>query len=163
MRSSLISISVFTILLLSYSAFGQTNYETYSNARFGYQIQYPKGVLVPQEEAANGDGCVFLSKDGSAELRVWGQYNALSKSLKNSYQEALRNYGSGVSYKVLNSNGYVISGIKGKRVFYQKTLLKGDGGDTGAVHYTFTIKYRKSDKAKFDRIVRKIAGTFIVN
>lgn len=160
MRSSLILTSVFTILLLSLTALGQTNYETYVNSRFGYSIEYPKGVLKPQPEAENGDGRVFLSKSGTAELRVWGQYNALENTLNEKYQEDLEEYGSGVSYKVLKSGSYVISGIKGGKIFYQKTLLKGDGTDSGSIYYTFTMKYRKSEKAKYDPIVTRVAGSF---
>jgi hypothetical protein len=145
---------------LSLTAVGQTSYETYVNARFGYEIAYPTGVLRPQKEAENGDGRVFLSKNGTAELRVWGQYNALTKTLKEKYQEDLDEYGSGVTYKSIKSRSYVISGIKGGKIFYKKTILKGDGGDSGDTYYMFTMTYQKSDKVKYDPIVERIAGSF---
>ena len=72
MRSSIITISLFTLFLLVQTAVGQSGYVTYYNSRFEYSIKYPVKVLVPQEEAENGDGRVFLAK-GGAELRVWGQ------------------------------------------------------------------------------------------
>lgn len=163
MRGSLLSVSIFTVLLLSAAAFGQANYSTYSNARFGYSIQYPKSVFLPQPEAENGDGRVFLTKDKSAELRVWGQYNALARTLSDSYKEDLGTYSTGVSYKVLKGSSYVISGTTGGKIFYQKTMLNGSGNDTGAIYCTFTITYRKADKAKYDPIVTKIANTFRFN
>ena len=69
-------MALVAVILVS-SALGQTKYQTYSNARFAYSIDYPTDLLTPQDESQNGDGRVFTAKHGSAELRVWGQYNAL--------------------------------------------------------------------------------------
>ena len=159
MRSSIITISIFTIFLLVQTAAGQIGYVTYYNSRFEYSIKYPTKVFVPQDEAPNGDGRVFTAK-GGAELRVWGQFNALMDTLKGAYMSDLKERGAGVTYKVLQNNGYVISGTKGNKVYYQKTLLNGSDGDGGAVFATFTIEYKKSEKAKYDRIVTKIAASF---
>ena len=159
MRSLIITISLFTIFLLVQTAAGQSGYVTYYNSRFEYSIKYPVKVLVPQEEAENGDGRVFLAKAG-AEMRVWGQYNALMETLKSAYENDIDDYGRGVTYKILQSNGYVISGTKGNKVYYQKTILNGDDGDGGAVFATFTIEYKKAEKAKYDGIVTKIAASF---
>lgn len=159
MRSSIITISLFTIFLLVQTASGQSGYVTYYNSRFEYSIKYPVKVFVPQEESANHDGRVLTAK-GGAELRVWGQYNILANTLEGAYENDLSEYGQGVTYKVLLSSGYVISGTKGSNVYYQKTILKGADGDEGAVFATFTIEYRKSEKAKYDGIVTKIAASF---
>ena len=159
MRSSIITISIFTIFLLAQTTAGQSDYVTYYNSRFEYSIKYPTKVFFPQEEAPNGDGRVFAAK-GGAELRIWAQYNALMETLKEAYQSDLKEHGAGVTYKVLQSNGYVISGTKGNKVYYQKTLLNGSDGDGGAVFATFTIEYKKSEKAKYDAIVTKIAASF---
>ncbi len=48
------------------------SYETYTNVRFGYRVDYPVPELIPQPEAPNGDGRVFRSADGQAEMRVFG-------------------------------------------------------------------------------------------
>ena len=159
MRSLLFSISFLAILILSQSAMGQSAYETYSNSRFEYSIDYPKAIFTPQEEAPNGDGRVFLGKGGS-ELRVWGQNNALFDTLKKAYADDLKERGAAVTYKALLKDGYVISGAKGGKVFYQKTMLNGTDGDGGAIWATFTIEYRKKEKAKYDPIVRRIASSF---
>ncbi len=159
MRSSIITLSLFTIFLLVQTSAGQSGYVTYYNSRFEYSIKYPTKVFVPQEESANGDGRVFLAK-GGAELRVWGQYNALMDTVREAYENDLNEYGRGVTYKVLQNNGYVISGTKGNKVYYQKTMLNGSDGDGGAVFATFTIEYKKTEKAKYDPIVTKIAASF---
>jgi hypothetical protein len=152
--------SLFGILLLSQPVWAQIKYETYINSRYSYSIGYPKGILTPQPEADNGDGRVFTTRDGAAELRVWGMYNALSDTLKKAYLNDLKERGSGVTYKVLMRDGYVISGVHGNKVYYQKTILQGSDGDTGATFSTFTVEYKKSQKAKYDPIVRRIASSF---
>ncbi len=144
------------------AGFTQTTYDTYTNARFGYSIAYPSGILEPQEEAENGDGRVFLSADNSVELRVWGQYNALFQTLKKAYQSDLKERGKGVTYKLLSKHSYVISGVKDGRIYYQKTMLSGKDGDAGAIFCTFNIEYERSEKAKYDPIVRKIARSFSI-
>src|SRR4051812_4716509 len=45
---------------------------TYANARFGYAIGYPRGLLVPEREADNGDGRRFHPRHGAASMAVWG-------------------------------------------------------------------------------------------
>ena len=160
MRISCVSFIFFAIALLSPATNGQTNYETYSNARFEYALKYPADIFTPQEEAQNGDGRAFLSKDGTAKVLVWGQYNALFKTLKTSYSEDLKSRKKGVSYKALLKDGYVISGKSGGKIFYQKTIFNGKDGDGGAAFGTFQIEYRSSDKAKFDPIVRNMAASF---
>lgn len=160
MRIPFVSFMFFAIVLLSSEAFGQTNYETYSNARFEYTIKYPADIFTPQEEAQNGDGRAFLSKDGTAKVLVWGQYNALFKALKTAYNDDLKSHPKGVTYKALLKSGYVLSGVSGGKIFYQKTLLNGKDGDGGAVFATFHIEYRSADKAKFDPIVRTMTASF---
>ena len=147
-------------LIFVSSALGQIKYQTYSNARFAYSIDYPTDLLTPQDESQNGDGRVFMAKKGSAELRVWGQYNALFDTLKTAYLSDLKERGAGVTYKTLLADGYVISGTKGGKVYYQKTILSGTDGDAGATFATFVIQYNKSEKAKWDPVAAKISRSF---
>src|SRR4051794_3302166 len=123
MKKIVLAVALVTIAFLS-SAAAQT-YSTYSNARFGYSIDYPKGVVKPQPESANGDGRVFASADGQIELRVWGSYNALGTTLKQKYADDVKQHACCVSYKPLLTKTYVLSGASGKQVFYEKTIFKG--------------------------------------
>lgn len=152
------------VLIFSQAVFGQAKYKVYGNARFGYSISYPANLLAPQGEAANGDGQAFLSSDKNTEMRVWGNFNALFRTVKEQYEEDIKTYGAAdVTYKALLKNGYVISGVKGDRIFYQKTLFSGREKDAGAVFYTFTIEYKKSESGKFDSIVQQISKSFKFN
>jgi hypothetical protein len=127
-------------------------YKTYTNARYGYSISYPSNLLVPQGEADNGDGQAFLSKDGSAEMRVYGSQD-LGGGLAESYREAQA--GKEVSYKTMSGNWFVVSGHDGGKIFYQKTMLR-----KGAFK-TFIIQYDESRKSTYDAVTARIARSFV--
>ena len=131
-------------------------WHTYANARFDYSISYPS-LLVPQGESTNSDGQVFLSHDKAAELRVWGSNNALNQSLADVYRQAISDLEQDrglVSYKVLHSDFFVVSGTRNRKIVYQKTFLRGD------VFKTFTFSYPASGKAVYDSITTRIANSF---
>jgi hypothetical protein len=140
-----------TVFLLSQIAFSQSAYNSYSNARYGYTIAYP-AELEPQGEADNSDGQVFRNDD--AELRVWGSNNALGRTLKQEYNAQLKDYGRGVTYKALLKNGFVISGKRGGKIFYQKTLFRDDQ------FLTFTFTYKESKRKTYDAVTAKVAKSF---
>ena len=127
-------------------------YKTYTNARYGYSISYPSNLLIPQGEADNGDGQAFRSKDQSAEMRVYGSQD-LGGGLAGAYAEAQQ--GKNVSYKTIKRNWFVVSGYNGGKIFYQKTMLKGDALKT------FTIEYDESQKSTYDAVTARVARSFI--
>lgn len=146
------------IFVFSLSAFGQAKYKTYDNSRFGYSILYPYDLFEIQPPPFNGDGRIFVSIDKSAEMRVWANFNALFRTVGEEFNETVEDYGAGVTYKVLLKNGFVVSGIKSDKIFYQKTLYHKF--KNYEVFYTFTLKYKKADRRKFDLIIKKIADSF---
>lgn len=141
------------ILFFSQIVLSQSDYNTYNNARFGYLISYPSN-LIPKGEADNGDGQVFEAKDKSAKLTVWGSNNALSQSLKQIYNDNLKEYGKAVTYKNFGETWYVISGKRNGKIFYQKTINDED------VYFTFVFEYAESKRKAYDKAVTKIAKSF---
>jgi hypothetical protein len=129
----------------------RATYRTYSNARYGFSIAYPAGVLVPQGESENGDGQKFVSRDGSATLLAFGS-NRLDRSLREEFQSAQEN--RTVTYKVFRADMFVVSGHANGKIFYQKTLLRGD------VFKTFIIEYDEGERGTFDQITSRIARSF---
>lgn len=130
----------------------RVTYRTYSNARYGYSIAYPAGLLIPQGESDNGDGQRFASKDGSATLLAFGS-NRMDRSLAEEFQSAQAN--RSVTYKVLKRDMFVVSGTENGKIFYQKTLLRGDA------FKTFIIEYDEQERATFDSITARIARSFV--
>lgn len=135
------------------AVFAQGRYKTYSNARFGYSVSYPANILVPQGEADNGDGQIFRSSDGHAEMRVFGRYNVQNETLKSAFNSAQE--GKSVTYKLLRGNFYVVSGREGGKIFYEKTMLKGD------TFKTFMIEYDEADASTYDAITARVARSFV--
>jgi hypothetical protein len=133
--------------------FAQGGYDTYSNARFAYSISYPGKILIPQGEAENGDGQTFRSSDGHAEMRVFGRYNAMNETLRSAFASAQE--GKSVTYKLLKGNFYVVSGHHDGKIFYEKTLLKGD------TFKTFMIEYDESEASTYDSITARIVRSFV--
>ena len=142
------------VALFAQPAAAQKQYKTYSNVRFEYSVTYPSDLLKPQGEPDNGDGQVFKSDDGTAEMRVYGGYNALNQTLKQIYQDAINDLGAtNVSYKLLQTNFFVVSGKKNERVYYRKTVRSGDR------MLTFSIEYDVVGKSVYDAVTAKIANS----
>jgi hypothetical protein len=139
-------------------AFGQIKYDNYTNDRFFFAIDYPSDLLKMQPPPENEDGRTFLSGDGQVEIRVWGQYNALSESLRQRYLTTLKGFDTKPSYVILEGSSFVISGVKEKKIVYIKTMYRKDR-DTD-IFYTLTIEYPSIRRKEFDPIVTRIANSF---
>jgi hypothetical protein len=114
-----VALAVWLVAIgLAATSAAQITYKTYSNARFEYSISYPN-LLVPQGEATNGDGQKFRSRDGRAELIVYGGHNALEKTLRDIYDDevsATAHPKRVVTYKVLRTDWFVVSGREGGKI-----------------------------------------------
>jgi hypothetical protein len=134
------------------------SYKTYSNARYGYSIAYPAGILVPQGEADNGDGQVFVSKDKTAEMRVFGSNIVQGETLQSAFDVALAGENDPewvVSYKLLKKDYFVVSGKHGARIFYFKTMKRGN------VFKSVIIQYDESERAIYDPITARVSRSFV--
>jgi len=161
MKSLVLFLAV--IVLAVTIADAQNRFATYSNERFAFSIEYPHNMLIPSEtKDASHSGEVFRSRDGDKELRVWGEYNALFKTWREEYELELKGFGLKPTYAVFKPGWFVISGIKGGKIFYQKTLRRTLRDKLGNmdVFYTFTIEYPRSASAKMAPIVKRISASF---
>ena len=132
-------------------------YRTYQNARYNFSIAYPS-TLVPEGESDNGDGQTFRTRDDSVLMRVWGSQNISNESLREAYQTAISDIesmdGGTATYKFLGRNFFVVSGLRGGKVIYQKTLMRGD------VFKTFLIEYPVALQSTYDSITARVARSF---
>jgi hypothetical protein len=133
----------------------QNDYKTYTNARFKYSISYPADLLIPQGEPENGDGQVFKEKDSSSvEMRVYGSYNALNETLRDRYDKLTREWGKGVSYKVIRQDWFVVSAMVNGKIHYQKTILHSD------TFKTFEIEYDAVRGPTYNEVTDRISKSF---
>ena len=131
-------------------------WSTYVNDRFGTTIDYPASQFTPMAPPANGDGRTFRSSDGQAQFFVFGQYNALGLGFAEliAYDKAHGGYDA-VTYQRKGTGWYVLSGYKGRDIFYRKVLVQ-EGGELLSV---FEITYPGSQKTAFDPIVSRMAAS----
>lgn len=153
---------ILILLSVTVHSYGKVTWNIYSNARFGYDIEYPD-ILLPQEEAQNGDGRQFVSSDEKSVLTVYGAIDALDTSIDNMYRSTINEYkkdGKKILYKVIDKNWFVLSGYDGDKVFYRKTMRQHQVKDDIDIDITFIMTYPKSQKSTFDKITERISGSF---
>lgn len=153
----LIALGVTTALAASQSVIAtpQNDYKTYTNARFKYSIDYPASLLIPQGEAENGDGQAFREESASSvEMRVYGGHNVLNETLRSRYEDLVHKWNSGVTYKVLRRDWFVVSAMVSGKIHYQKTILRGD------VFKTFEIEYDAVRGSTYNDVTDRISKSF---
>ena len=131
----------------------------YCNTRFDYSINFPKDILYPQNEAANGDGLRMMSKDARAILSVYGMSNVMEEKLLDKFQEesaggTVRNPTKVVSYKIMKNDWFVVSGYESGNIFYSKTFLIDE--QFKSFHFT----YPESQRKVYDPVTKLLAKTF---
>lgn len=144
-------------LCLGLGARSAGSYSTYRNARFGYAVLYPNALMSPQPESASGDGRVFKSRDGKTTLSVWGENNAFDRTLRTHMNAAKRDWAKDwgrITYWKAGRSYYVLSGLTGEQIFYEKTISTSDG------FATMLWQYPKSQKLRFDAAVTRTTRAF---
>ena len=132
---------------------------TYVNARFQFEVNYPKDLLEPDPPPDNNDGLNFYSKDKQVHLVVTGRYNVLDYSWKQEFQSALDLLkDTKITYKVFKKNTFVISGYRGDKIFYHKEITVME--DDSEVYLIFEIEYPQKDKGTWNAIAATCASSF---
>jgi hypothetical protein len=131
-------------------------YTLYVNNRYGYEILYPSS-FVAGGVSDSGDGQVFTSPAGDAELRVFahtciGDQQSAEHYLK-SYRKLEAEKKLRLSYQFKGKDAVVVSGQAGHRIFYRK-LIDENGWCT-----EFSFEYDEAQKGKYDRVTSKIAAS----
>ena len=134
-------------------------FSTYANSRFNYSIEYPANLLIPRGEAPNGDGQIFASADGQAQMIIYGTHNVFEQSLQDLFQKESQDAANAkiskqVTYKRQKDNWFVVSGYIGPKIFYQKTFLSND------MFKTFYIEYPEDQRGLYDPILSRLGKSF---
>jgi hypothetical protein len=136
----------------AFAASGASTLATYANARFGYTIEYPADLLVPQPEAENGDGRAFDTKTGKAQILVYGGYNALDESPAELANHAEKDCAGGhAQYRVVKPALVAVSCMTKDGILYQKTLIHGD------TLTTLRAAYPARERGQWDAVVAAMA------
>lgn len=123
----------------------------YVNARFGFSICVPAG-LVAQGESENGDGQRFEAADGAA-LIAYAGHNALDETLAARRDATVERLGP-ASYRSGGRDWFVVSGRRGETVYYARTALRGD------VFSSFELTYPRAAAARWDAAAATLSRCF---
>jgi len=136
------------------------DWQIYVNKRFGTRIHYPADLLPTGFSSLNGDGVTMKSSDGRIELRVFGGFNALEHTPRE-HEAWLRGdmRNGAVTYKARNKEWFVLSGMEGGSIFYEKRLFSADGE---TIH-GFSFRYPAAEKTAMDPIVERLSKTFALS
>jgi hypothetical protein len=128
----------------------QEQWGTYSNPRFGATADYPTDLFtVPDPPSENGDGQIFHTADGRAELMIYGTNN-IDGERPEVYVPRHVNLDD-VSYKKISSDFYAVSGTRGATIYYERCNFPNDD-----VLNCFYISYPAAEKAAWDAVVTRI-------
>jgi len=125
----------------------------YHNSRFGYSVDYPADLLVPQGEAANGDGQVFKAKKGDATLTVFGQYLMKEIHAQCDAVATARSFDDAhITYKVEKPNLSIASGYRKPGVVFYLRKVKA-----AQTCLSLELAYPIEDRGTFDSQVARIS------
>lgn len=143
----------FLALLLPLAVQASDHYTPYTNARFRFSVEIPTTLFVPQLESDNGDGRVFLSKNGQAEIRVYGGW-LMEPEIPCSASEVFDKETVRVTYTHSKGKLSVVSGYIGTKIFYVKTIRTTDRC------LNLVITYPSQDRGTFDGIIKHVTRSF---
>jgi hypothetical protein len=127
----------------------------YANTRYGYEIAVPPGFS-GRGESGNGDGQVFVSQQGTQELRVFGGYLASgdfsSEMAARRQQDA--DDGWAITYEASTPKWVSYSGSKGGFILYVRAIAR-----CGDQYAMFRLRYSKHDAAALDPVISQLVGS----
>jgi hypothetical protein len=130
----------------------------YRNERFGFRLQYPADILIPDKSSAEGDGQTFVGLRGHGRLLAGALYNREGHTIESYQRFVAKQSWSGyrVTYAPRGLTWFVLSGESETDTFYEKVMF----GRRGAVINSFALIYPTSSKRLFDPIVEAIENSF---
>lgn len=133
-------------------------WETITNARYGFMIAYPGTVFTPRTAAPGTEGHVLVSRDGNAKLLVGAFENDTSATLMEYRAQLLaENYsGADLDYTPVKKRSFIVSGTQGEMHFYERVNFTCGG----RLINSWALLYPVSERHIYDRIVEAIARTY---
>jgi hypothetical protein len=145
-------VALALILTICASAASADDFRLYSNPRFGATAEIPSDWRAdPPPE--NGDGQVFKSKDGQASIIVSGILNIDATPEEAMRDEEQPGAGEKITYKSRGRRVVVLSGLRGDKIFYRKSILVC----RDQIWNHLSVEYPAARKVEFDAIVARAA------
>lgn len=113
-------------------------YSFYSG-RYGIHTYVPGYCMDKVKLPANGDGAVFSNEDETVKLAIYGRHQF--ETFEEDYDNAINSFGSGITYKAVGGDWFVISGVRDGEIVYKKTFVRYGIATT----MVFTFPYDEKD------------------
>jgi hypothetical protein len=152
-----ISLLLTLALLLPMALEAEPATRTYANARFGFVLSYPTG-LIAGPEPANGAGREFHTKDAEFSILAQGHFLTVDDgdSLEKRWKDELKECGDTVTFKKKTAGWYVVSGVGKNGVeYYTKFFVKRSNW------VEIRITYPHARSQKYDPWVTQIEKSFV--
>ncbi len=138
----------------------------FRDAQLGYVFSFPAKVFRPESgdpttalksRTEKRSGQIFRSKDGQAYLQTAAFANVDNVTAATYKNRVAASYADArIEYQRVTATFFVISGVRGKDVFYERVTFSCGGRLINA----WAMTYPLSEGALYDRIVEEFARTF---
>jgi hypothetical protein len=128
-------------------------WQSYVNGRFGTSLDFPAKMFRPSPPPENGDGRRFTSPDATLEVYAFNNVNQeTARSMKRRLvgSEGYRQ----VTYSPTGPGWLVLSGFRGKNIFYEKYFFRGD------TIQGFGIEFPRAAKPRYAPVIERIENSF---
>ncbi|MCA1472932.1 hypothetical protein I6F09_34340 [Bradyrhizobium sp. IC3195] len=126
-----------------------SGWRTYRIPESGTTVDIPASIFAEPAGKPDGYGQQFRSSDGSADLTVQAVENR--QGLSPAEFLASKNPPTGIIYKRISSNFFVVSSIKRDKIWYNRCNFA-----RGYVHCVL-INYPAAQKRRWDAVVTRIS------
>jgi curved DNA-binding protein CbpA len=129
------------------------SWASYRDVRFGFALQYPFEVFLPDPEPSK-EGKSLVSRDGRARLLISAAVNAQSLPLAEHRRSLMQGAYRSATFDYTPQRGtwFVLSGMLGTNMFYHRVTFTCGGQ---ALH-EWKLVYPLSERAIYDRIVAEM-------
>jgi hypothetical protein len=129
----------------------------YESERYGFSFTVPSALLRLKEQPADGNWIEFISADSRTKLKVLSTYNQDGLSTPEYKDMILRELpGVNVEYEPAGRSWFVLSGVRGPNIYYQKVMFTCGG----RVITAFSMTYPEEEKRGYDSVVTAIEKSF---
>lgn len=140
------------------AVFESLDWTTYEIARFGVRLRYPGRLFRVERALPEGDGQLFVSRDGEAQLLV-GVLKNPERLSPRSYQRRLaeQSYaGADMDYSPVGETWFVVSGNLDDKIFYEKAIFSCNGDELSS----FAMVYPAAKRRLYDLVVEHVENSF---
>ena len=158
LRNRPLALAAMIAGLMGASAASAQDWRTYSNARYGFSLQYPGDIFAVERSTEAGDGQLFVAKNADARLLVGTLTNDTGFTPR-SYQTYLAQNSYTdyrISYRSLGGSWFALSGEGNGKIFYEKAMFSCAGRRINS----FAVIYPSDQRNVFDPIVERVEDSF---